>query len=224
VYLPSVGFVVAVAIAITAASGANATNRGVRVAFLLSILLLFSGMTMARVRVWRDDVTFWRDVAAKSPAAGVAHAGLGHALFVGGDVDGAVIEYELAIGLKPDHADSHLNLGVALAGQGRHEAALRHYAEALRLQPNRAVAHANLAISLSALGHRDDALSEARRAVELQPDDAIGHHALGVALGNAGRVADAAYEFRRAIELDPTDAGSRANLERAEGLLQQKMP
>lgn len=222
VYLPSVGFAVVVGIACAAVSGAGAAGRRIAVAVVVSVTLLFSGMTIARIGVWRDDLTLWSDTAAKSPDSGYAHGALGYALFVRGDIAAAIAQYELAIRMKPDHADSHLNLGVALALMGRHEAALSCYAEALRLQPRRAVAHADLALSLSALGRHDEALLEARRAADLRPDLGGARHALGVALGNAGRVTEAAAEFRRAIELDPTDAQSRANLEQAEALLRRR--
>jgi tetratricopeptide (TPR) repeat protein len=219
-YLPSIGFVLIIAIVLRSAFAATtATAR--RACVIASILtaVAFAGATIARVPVWRDNLTLWSDATRKSPNAGAAHGSLGYALFARGEIDRAIEEYRIAIRLKPAYADAHLNLGVALATKGLHDAALASYAEAIRLQPSRAVARANAAISLSAVGARDEALEQALRAVDLQPTLGIAHHALGVALGNDGRLAEAAGEFRRALELDPSDAQSRANLERAEALL-----
>lgn len=138
--------------------------------------------------VWRDDLTLWADTVAKSPSAGAARGALGYALFARGDVDRAIAEYQAAVLLKPDHADSYLNLGVALALKGQHAQAAGLYEEALRLQPRNPMAHANLALALSALGRHDDAISAARRAVALAPGEAASHHAVGVSLGDAGQI------------------------------------
>ena len=212
-YLP----VAALSVALAAAT--RRTGGRAVVAATLGLAVLLSAMTLARTRVWRDDLTLWTDTVGKSPDAGVAHAALAHARFARGEVAAAVAGYEHAIRLEPDHADSHLNLGVALATLGRHDAALAPYATAARLQPRRAVTRANLAISLSMLGRHADALSEARRAVTLQPELAKAHYALGIALGNAGAVPEAARAFRRAVELDPSDPRNREMLGRAEAAL-----
>jgi protein O-mannosyl-transferase len=220
VYCPSAGLAILVAIAVAAILRSESRWRAVCVAGgAVPLVVLSAWAAIDRNRVWHDDMSLWTDTVAKSPGAGAAHASLGYALFVRGDVDGAIREYNISISRKPDYADAHLNLGVALAMKGLHEAAVPSYREALRLQPWNAVAHADLAISLSTIGLQEPAFAEARRAIELDQRLPRGFHALGMALGNAGNVGGAATAFRRAVELDPTDMVSQANLERAERML-----
>ena len=49
----------------------------------------------------------------------------------------------------------------------------------------------------------------------------MGHFALGMARGNAGDIAGAVAGFKRAVELDPMDEMSRANLAKAESMLER---
>jgi Tfp pilus assembly protein PilF len=220
-YLPSAGFAIGLATIMSYAQQHVVIRRATLTA-TLALTTVFAGMTVARIPVWRDDLTLWADTVAKSPSAGAARGALGYALFARGDVDRAIAEYQAAVLLKPDHADSYLNLGVALALKGQHAQAAGLYEEALRLQPRNPMAHANLALALSALGRHDDAISAARRAVALAPGEAASHHAVGVSLGNAGQIAAAADAFRRATQIDPTNAQSRANLERAEDYMRRQ--
>lgn len=220
-YLPSVGFTIGLAIAMGVAQQYVRAWRATLVA-AMAIVAVFAGLTVARIPVWRDNLTLWTDTVAGSPLAGAAHGALGYALFSRGEVDRAIAEYQTAIRLKPDHADSHLNLGVALAVKGQHAQAVGHYDATLRIQPRNAMAHANLALSLSALGQHTDAINAAHRAAALAPGVAASHHAVGVTLGNAGHVSAAADAFRRAVRIDPANEQSRANLERAEDYLRRQ--
>jgi tetratricopeptide (TPR) repeat protein len=60
---------------------------------------------------------------------------LGLALFDKLDVDGAIVEYELALRMNPYHAKSHYYYGKALLAKGRNEEAAREFADAQGIDP-----------------------------------------------------------------------------------------
>jgi Flp pilus assembly protein TadD len=64
-------------------------------------------------------------------------------------IDEAIRQFQEAIRLKPDDAESHNNLGTAFYQQGRTDEAIRQFEEALRLKPDYADARKNLAVALA---------------------------------------------------------------------------
>ena len=78
-------------------------------AAVASVLVL--GLTLAthtRNQVYRDEVTFWSDVAGKNPSSSRAYNNLGYALANTGQAAAALAAYEMAMRL--DAADFHARL------------------------------------------------------------------------------------------------------------------
>jgi tetratricopeptide (TPR) repeat protein len=107
---------------------------------------------------------------------------------------------QVAVRLRPDHANAQANLGVILARLGRHADAAAACRAAIRLRPDHANAHANLGLALGGLGRFEDALAALREAVRLQPGHAVARQNLAMTLLLLGRLAEgfAEYEHRLA--------------------------
>ena len=70
----------------------------------------------------------------------------GNALLEGaGRLDEAITQFDTALRLKPDSAETHFNLGVAHGDRGNRAEAIRHLQEAIRLRPDFAQARDELA-------------------------------------------------------------------------------
>ena len=54
--------------------------------------------------------------------------------------DRAILHYQAALDIRPDHADAHHNWGVALARQGRLPDAITQFRMALAIRPDHAEA------------------------------------------------------------------------------------
>jgi Flp pilus assembly protein TadD len=80
--------------------------------------------TCARNQVYRDEVTFWTDVAAKNPGNSRAFNNLGYALAGAGQPDAALAPYDRALQLTPADFKAWLNrraLCQSLGSEGRAE-------------------------------------------------------------------------------------------------------
>jgi tetratricopeptide (TPR) repeat protein len=168
--------------------------------------------TWARNLVWKDELTLWSDVVAKSPGKARPHSDLGDALTALGRLDDARREYLEAIRLDRGYAKAHANLANVLQAQGLADEALREYLQAIRLEPGLAEAHKNLGNAYFTLGRIDDAIREQAEAVRLAPWMAEAHHDLGVAWAAKGRPEVALAHYREAIHLDPSMRAAHLNL------------
>jgi hypothetical protein len=65
--------------------------------------------TQARNQVYRDEVAFWQDIAAKNPASGRAFNNLGYALANAGQPAAALAAYDQALRLAPNDFTARFN-------------------------------------------------------------------------------------------------------------------
>lgn len=85
------------------------TRPRLRAGIAIALLLGLAWLTHARNQVYRDEITFWRDVTAKSPANSRAHNNLGYALANAGQPAAALAAYDRALSLAPDDVTARLN-------------------------------------------------------------------------------------------------------------------
>jgi tetratricopeptide (TPR) repeat protein len=225
-YLPGLGpfFIIGLA----AAALFEKVRASLRAGFFLKtaggvaavvLLASMSYATIQQIRLWRNNVTFWKYVisegfkgAAESSRSAMAHNNLGLAYASEGRWDYATVEFQTALRLKPDYVEPYYNLGVAYASQGRLDDAIAEYQRALRLKPDSAGAHNNLGIAYASQGRLDRAIAEFQITSRLKPGDAEPHMNLGIAYASQGRLDDAIAEYQRALRLKPDSAGAHYNL------------
>jgi len=181
-YLPSAGAVVALSAALL--WGVERLRLTISPALQVGMALLLTAgplgvATYARNLVWKDDLTLWRDVVAKSPWNVRARHNLGFACETKGDLDEAIGQYREAIRLVPGVADAHYTLGNAYRVAGQLDDAAREFREAIRFDPGRADAHNNLGAVAQKQGDLEEAIREYREALRLDPSIAEAHYNLG---------------------------------------------
>src|SRR5947209_8512756 len=155
-----------------------------------------------------------------------AHASLGAERLQGGDTNGAVEQFRLAINQTPANMSDKLfdavisQLPVNLFVAGERAAAL----DVARLVEQRVNDNAKRLLVIAgfylSMEQADDASRAAELAVKLAPDMAAAHQALGAARHISLRLDEAAAEYARAVELDPQSVKARmslADLRRASG-------
>jgi len=224
VYLPSVGFFLAVvagavllvnSIAMHRAKriGQSEKNNGssvrnaMRYALCAMLILVFAlaSATYARNTLWADKVSLWEDVVRKNPNSPKVFNNLGIAYFEKGHYEKAIGMYQQAISLSPGNFFAYSNLGVAYAVTGRTDMAIESFSRAIALDPNSGVVHSNLGHALRKQGRFIEAVEVYLKAVILNPYSGTAFYGLGSAYAALGRLEDAFAAFRRSIELSPNN-------------------
>lgn len=210
-YLPSVGAF----IALSTAAGFLSQGRSARFLWIASFtaLVLLTGATWQRNRVWGDAVSLWHDVVRKSPNKARPHDNLGFALLYDKDeVDRAIGEFQTALKLDPYFFSSRHALGVAFMRKGRTEEAAEQFRLASSLRPNSAEAQCNLANALIQSGRFRDAVDAYTVCLDLEPADASARYNLGIAYYETRNADAAVVQFSQTLALNPDHFGARYNL------------
>jgi len=169
-YLPSVGYVLLLAILLSRAKDKlPRAAKSVTIVFI-AIVGLYTVGTINRNKVWKDNFYFWSDTVKKSPDNAIAHNELALAYVTQGQLDRAIAELQTILRLMPDNANAHISLGNVYVAQGQLDRGIAEFQEALRLKPNSAIAHKNLARAYASQGQLDRAIAEFQTALRLKPD------------------------------------------------------
>ncbi|MGD0887490.1 MAG: tetratricopeptide repeat protein [Thermodesulfovibrionales bacterium] len=211
-YLPSFGFVLLIALALSRAKAVKPGLASGLVMISLAVAVVYSAGTVSRNAVWKDDLTLLADTVRKSPDAALPHNNLGTAYLNQNRLDEAVHEFIAALKLKPDYAEAHYNLGIAYLNQNRLDEAVHEFITALKLKPDYAEAHTNLGIAYANQHRLDEAIHEFIAALKLKPDFAIAHYNLGTAYAKQNHLNEAVHEFITALKLKPDYAEAHNNL------------
>jgi tetratricopeptide (TPR) repeat protein len=216
-YLPSVGFFIAVTAALSILwerleDKAEWAGKAAAIGLFVVVFLL-SGATYARNTVWQSHLSLWSDVLQKSPHKVRALNNFGLALIDQGDADRAADAYEKAIALDPNIAEPHYNMGKVYEKKGLHDKAIEEYKKAVSLRPDFADAFFDLGVAYAAKGMRDEAIMNYKIALGLNPNYAEAHFNLGVNYLSANLMKEARDEFEAALRLDPAMDQARLFLE-----------
>ena len=224
-YLPLQGFCVAVAVVLNDFLKSRLSRpraaKMVTPLLVITIVGLYSTMTIARNRDWKDGLTLWSKTVKSSPHSSVAHGSLGHAYQQLGRLDEAIEEYKRAIAIYPDDYKAHYNLGVVYDQQGALDKAVQSYQRAIRINPAYPNAHFNLGIIYQHQGLPDKAIEQFRKVTELDPADFEARNNLGVALAIQGNLGQAIGEWEKVLEIDPRNQSARENMLKARQMMNQ---
>jgi tetratricopeptide (TPR) repeat protein len=136
-YLPSVGFSLLVGVALTAYPGLVA-GRAARAA-IACVLLLLATATIARNRIWRDEIALWSDVTAHEQRFALPYMNLGLALGEAERLDEAEAAYRKALDARANPTttrNTSVNLGHLELRRGRLDDALALFTRANAMAPH----------------------------------------------------------------------------------------
>jgi tetratricopeptide (TPR) repeat protein len=211
-YLPSFGFVLLIALALSWAKAVNPGLASGLVMISLAVVMVYSAGTVNRNAVWRDDVTLFTNMVRKSPDAAPPHNNLGYAYLKQNRLNEAVNEFITALKLMPEYAEAHNNLGNAYLDQNRLDESVNEFIAALKLRPDYAKAHNNLGYAYLKQNRLNEAVNEFITALKLMPEYAEAHNNLGIAYLEQNRLDEAVNEFITALKLKPDYANAHYNL------------
>jgi len=228
-FMPSLGW----AIAVTALVVRGVRKYSGTLAYVIPVLvLLFSGLTIARNPVWKDNFTLFTTDVEKQPnsakllnAAGGAKVDRYQKLSATEKPSQTKLLTEAAdhltraTGIHPTYKNAYLLRGNANLLLDQFDQAIADYDQALALDGGYQAATENLVIALTAAGKDageakgdlSGAFNYLRRAEQLAPNNYETLRLLGVASGVSGQAAQALSYFKRASEVNPDDADARWN-------------
>jgi tetratricopeptide (TPR) repeat protein len=163
-YLPLAGLAMIVADQLADLRGAS------RWAVPAALVVVLTGVTVARNRVWRDEVALWSDVLAKAPASVRGYDNRGLAFEAAGRTVEAEADYRHAIALDSTDVYSLVNLGRLAGQQGRPREGLPLLERARRLAPDAEPALNDLGLTWMALGDTTRAVEAWRTALRAHPE------------------------------------------------------
>jgi tetratricopeptide (TPR) repeat protein len=218
VYLPSVGFFIAVAALAVVGVRRFPQTAKVTCALAAVVVVLLSGATIARNQIWRDPVALWQDVKAKAPGNSRAYSNLGKAYSMRKMYHQAAKEYEAALTINPDSAEAFNNLGRTFLDLGQPGEALPLLRQALTLKSEYPAASFNMGLASVAVGNMTDAAEAFAAALRQLPQSYVYRNNLAVVLLKLGRLDEAEQEFRTLLLSRPNDPGIHGPLQEIERL------
>ena len=210
-YLPSVGLCLAAGALTAAAARVTPARRGLAAAWV-GILSLCLTATLARLPVWRNDLSLALDMEATSPRASMGFAR--HALVAA--QTGRYPEAAAAVreALKRDPTSvQHWMLSALISGRmGQIDAEIATYRRILAMAPGNAKVAYNLAMALLDQGKPQEAAAQLRATLAAHPDLEEASISLGRILEQQGERAEAAAVYRRLLARVPGHAVAAGRL------------
>jgi len=156
---------------------------------------------------------FFKKGVAITPGSSALGRSLRHklatALYLSGDVRGAMKWFEETLRMAPDNgidetaAKAHYSLGVLMASSGRSQDAISHLSAAVRFSPNYVEAYQALGDALRRSGRVEQALAQYAEAIRINPKAADARFGYGMGLVRLGRYREARDWFDEASRLHP---------------------
>jgi tetratricopeptide (TPR) repeat protein len=152
------------------------------------------------------------ELASNSELRFQAYVGLGSTAAALGELDDARQNFERALEIRPNNAETLFSLGLVAKRQGEIQEAATLFATAAVRDPSLAEAMVELGVVYEILGRHEEAADACWRAVSIIPEDEGALLCLGVARYHLGLYEGAAQAFEAVIEQNPASPRARYGL------------
>jgi tetratricopeptide (TPR) repeat protein len=149
-----------------------------------------------------DALIIYHDVCKRSNRHPGVELQLGHLCEEFGDIDEAVLHYEVVAEDAPDNASYLATLGIAYLNAQEYSKARDTLEKAVEIDPEIAEAQHGLGVFHMRRSNYEGAIEYLERACELKPSDASARTNLGSSLANLNRHEEALTHIQRAVKLD----------------------
>lgn len=219
VYLPSVGFVLLIGVALAGAKRRVAGRWGWPVwasrAALGGALLfvVLAGFDTARQSLfWSDDLTLNYRAHQMAPHNVYATTSLAAAV-AGRGMDGPAMElYRQVLAVQPNFWTANVNLAYMCYSHGDFPEAARYFVRAVAADPTDGEQFLYLGMADLHLGRLEDAERAVRTALLTRPNGKNYHLGLAMVLKAEGKLAEAQQELAAELARDPENAQAKALL------------
>lgn len=170
---------------------------------MLAICLIFSGLTVARIPVWKNSISLWTDVIKKDPTVADAFTNRGQYYDGIGDVDRAFADFSESIKLQPNKPAGYHNRAVSFFNKKDFKNALSDNQRVLDMDPKHTDALVNRGAILFNMDENDSAIFYYKKALEVTPGLAKAYYDCGAAYFKVKNFKMSAEYFKKATERIP---------------------
>jgi len=209
-YLAIVSFAVLVGLIIHAI---HVRSKWAGIGVLVLLIIVYSGATFQRNKVWKDEVSLWSDAARKFPRSPEILTALGIAYRRAGMEDRAIEASSRALEIGGhNNFFAHENLARVYASRGKLDLAIKEFKMAIEVYPYKADTHNELGSLYYKIEKFEYAEKEYLNAIDLDPVYYKSYFNLGVLYTRLGRVDEAIEKFQKALSLNPGHLRTNLNL------------
>lgn len=211
-YLPSAGVFLLVGILVIKGIAQVHVRQGIKVGFLLAIIIALSSFTYQRNSVWQDEVVLWEDAASKSPNKNRVWFNLGCIYENRRWLAKAIAAYRRTLELTPGFRHVNHRLGLIYYQQGKFNQSIVEFLKEIKLHPDNEIARKNLKNAYQEQRWFEETIAKYRNLIETDPGYKGAHNNLGRIYLQQGNLEQAVTEFLKEIESNPDDAEVYYNL------------
>lgn len=171
-YLPSIGFFIAVvsAVELFRVKCDSAASSMPVIAVMLLVASALSVATFNRNSLWRNEIAFLENEVKLSPGKARAHYQLGKVYALNGRFEDAIQQLKTAIAIN-SYLDAHYNLAFVYHSLGRLPEAEQEYMNTIKLRFASVDAHLNLGVVYAQQQRWEEAIREFRTTLLIAPGD-----------------------------------------------------
>lgn len=202
-YVPSVGFYIALAAILKSAVFPKSGRRPGHI-LAWSMVIFYCLFTFSYGKVWKDGVSLFANVLKyeqKSPFAYSTYNNLGVSYYDKGELEKAIKYYKRSTELNPEYENPCNNLGVVYIELGRQIKAIKCFKKAIVIRRDYLDAYSNLSHAYKSLGLNDRAIEIAEAAIKIDPYFYDAHISLGYIYADKGETDKAISFFTKAREI-----------------------
>jgi tetratricopeptide (TPR) repeat protein len=189
--------------------GAWAKTAPVAATALVAAMIV---LTSVRLPQWKDSLSLFPSILARSPGNAVAWNALGRARELQGHTTAALEDYERALAVNPLFWQAAMNRANILVAFGRHGESIAQLQGSVRQFPDNARLKSNLGAGLFASGQQAEGILLMRQALEIDPYLLDTRYNLALALKLTGDPVAARQTLEALLHLNPTDEAARSLL------------
>jgi protein O-mannosyl-transferase len=213
-YLPSVGFSIALAWAVSVAMAGKMMLRRAAVVAGVGVMVVLGALAFRQTGFWKDDLTLFSRAVLATKSNPEMLANLGTVLGERGGVEDGLKVLKQALAQKPNSERMMVAIGQLLYDAGRYEDANEYYTKAIKIRPDNWESQLGMGQVQSKLNHPAEAEAYCRRSLQLEPESPNAYNLLGIICVQTGRIEESIEAFKKAAETFPGMASARLNLAR----------
>ena len=184
----------------------------IEIVIFLVVTLLLSMGTLARNRLWNDQIGLWTDCAKKSPNKARPYTNLGLAYFNEGAYDKALEMSQKAIQIDPNSGDAYYSLSLTFRKLGDLDKAIEMAKKSLKIDPDLDMAYCSLGGIYFEKGQYGESAEALEKFLAIYPYFPEIHHLLAIVYGAQKRFDKAIQEFEWEIRINPYHTLAHLNL------------